>query len=217
MGHPALTMGPMTAEVRHRLAVTAAYFTAFVALGLFAASLGPTLPGLAENTRSALGQISYLFTARAFGYLLGSFFGGQLYDRLPGHRVMVLALAAMALVLLGMPLIPLLPLLVAVILLGGIAEGVLDVGGNTLLVWLHRDRVGPFMNGLHFAFGLGAFLAPIVIAQAMLFSGGIRGAYWALALLMAPPLFWLWPLQSPLPLATRGERSERSERSQKGS
>ena len=47
----------------------------------------------------------------------------------------------------------------------GVAEGALDVGGNTLLIWVHRHKVGPFMNGLHFFFGAGAFLSPIIIAQ----------------------------------------------------
>ncbi len=62
------------------------------------------------------------------------------------------------------------------------------MGGNTLLVWVHREKVGPFMNALHFFLGVGAFLSPIMIAQVVLLSGGIRGAYWALALLMLPPL-----------------------------
>ena len=42
------------------------------------------LPALAEQTRSTLGQVSILFSARALGYLLGSLLGGRLFDRLPG-------------------------------------------------------------------------------------------------------------------------------------
>ena len=57
-------------------------------------SLGPTLPGLAEQTHTALGAISLLFTAHALGYMLGSFLGGRLYDRIPGHPVMAAMLAA---------------------------------------------------------------------------------------------------------------------------
>jgi MFS transporter, FHS family, Na+ dependent glucose transporter 1 len=79
----------------------------------------------------------------------------------------------------------------------GIAEGVMDVGGNTLLVWVHRDKMGPYMNGLHFFFGVGAFLSPIIIAQAILLSGSITWAYWALALLMLPVVVWLARLPSP--------------------
>jgi FHS family Na+ dependent glucose MFS transporter 1 len=95
------------------------------------------------------------------------------------------------------PLMSLLWLLTAVLLILGVGEGTLDVGGNTLLVWTHRDRVGPFMNGLHFCFGAGAFLSPILIAQAVLMSGDITWAYWVLALLMLPTAVWLLRLSSP--------------------
>ena len=79
-----------------RMSKTAAYYLAFVALGLASASLGPTLPGLAENTQTHLREISFLFTARSLGYLLGSFSGGRFYDRKPGHPVMGLMLIGMA-------------------------------------------------------------------------------------------------------------------------
>jgi FHS family Na+ dependent glucose MFS transporter 1 len=95
------------------------------------------------------------------------------------------------------PTIPLLWLLIAVLLLMGIGEGVLDVGGNTLLVWVHRRKVGPFMNALHFFFGAGAFIAPIIIAQAVKMSGDIHWAYWILALLILPVSLWLLRLPSP--------------------
>ena len=184
-------------ERRARVHRTIAYYGAFVALGLVSVSLGPTLPGLAEHTRSRLSQVSLLFTARSLGYLLGSFRGGRLYDRMPGHPVMAAALLVMALTAAVVPLMPVLWLVAAVLLLLGMAEGTLDVGGNTLLVWVHQREVGPFMNGLHFSFGLGAFLSPVIIAQAVLRSGDITWAYWALALATLPAAIWLLRLPSP--------------------
>ena len=86
-----------------RLAQTAGYFAAFVAMGMYGAALGPTLPGLAAQTGSGLSQISVLFSARAFGYLMASVATGRLYDRLPGHRVMAVMLALMA---VGMMVVP---------------------------------------------------------------------------------------------------------------
>lgn len=180
-----------------RLSRTVGYYAAFVALGLVVASLGPTLRGLAENTGTLLSEISIVFSARALGYLVGSFVGGRLYDRAPGHRMMAAALVIIAITLVFVPLIPLLGLLGGVLLVVGMAEGVVDVGGNTLLVWTFRDRVGPFMNGLHFFFGVGAFLSPIIIAQAVLVSDDITLAYWVLAVLMMPVAVWLLRLPSP--------------------
>jgi fucose permease len=184
-------------EQRRKISQTLSYYAAFIALGLVTASLGPTLTGLAERTQTDLSHISYLFTARSLGYLLGSLMVGRVYDRIPGHPVMATALLVMAAMMFLVPLIPLLWLLIAVLLLLGIAESTLDVGGNTLLVWVHRDKVGPFMNGLHFFFGSGAFLAPIIIAQAVLLSGDITWAYRSLALLLLPPAIWLLRLLNP--------------------
>ena len=179
------------------MAKTIGYYVAFVALGLVMASLGPTLTGLAEHTRTHLSEISVLFTARALGYLIGSFQGGRLYDRVPGQPVMAAGLLVMAATMALAPAISWLWLLGAVLLVLGAAEGTVDVGGNTLLVWVHGHQVGPFMNGLHFFFGLGAFLAPIIVAQAVLVSGDIAWAYWALALLVLPVSAWLLRLPSP--------------------
>ena len=179
------------------LAVTYAYYGAFIGLGLISASLGPTLPALAEQTHVAVGEISFLFATRATGYLFGSLLGGRLYDRMAGNPLMGLALLIMGAGMVAVPLLSLLWGLAIVLFAIGVAEGTLDVGGNALLVWVHRARVGPYMNALHFFFGLGAFLSPIVIAQALLMTGGIRWGYWVLAFFAFPLGLWLLRLKSP--------------------
>ncbi len=188
----------MTAH-RARLSKTAGYYAAFIALGLTSASLGPTLSGLAANTGTAISQISILFTARAFGYLLGSLLGGRLFDRMRGHPVMALMLAGMVASMALAPGLSLLWLLAGAILLIGVAEGVVDVGGNTLIVWVHRGDVGPYMNGLHFFYGVGAFISPLIVGQVLLRSGGeITWAYWIVALLMLPVVLYMARQPSPV-------------------
>lgn len=179
------------------LAKTFAYYAVFIALGLTTASLGPTLPGLAQNTGSDFGQISFLFVVRSLGYLLGSVAGGRLYDKRPGNPIIAGGLAAISGLLFLVPIVPLIGFLAVIIFLIGLAEGTIDVGGNTLLVWLHGDRVAPFMNGLHFTFGIGALLSPIIVAQALSLSGEIRWAYWALGVLLLPILLWIVRIPSP--------------------
>ncbi|MBN1991570.1 MAG: MFS transporter [Anaerolineae bacterium] len=201
-----LSTGAVSAGAERKIARTAGYYMAFTALGMVAAVLGPTLPGLAEHTQTELREISYLFMARSLGYLLGALAGGRLYDRLRGHPVMAATLVIMAVTMALTPVIPLLWLLFMVLLVMGIGEGTVDVGGNTLLVWTHRDKVGPFMNGLHFFFGAGAFLAPVIIAQAVRLSGDINWAYWILALLIFPISGWLLRLPSPIAQATAEDR-----------
>jgi FHS family Na+ dependent glucose MFS transporter 1 len=176
---------------------TFSYFAAFIALGLTSASMGPTLPWLADQTGTDLGGISLLFTTRSLGYMVGSFWSGRWYDRLPGHRMMAVFLAAMGLCLVLIPLMPTLALLAAVLAFLGMAEGVVDLGGNTLLVWVHGLRVAPFMNALHFFFGVGSFITPIIIAQVVAWGGGIRWAFWVLALWMVPTALSLVFQRSP--------------------
>ena len=188
--------GVRTVE-RGALAKTAVYYTTFVVLGFATAVIGPTLPSLAEQTRTSLREVSFLFTALFAGYCAGSLSGGSVYDRAAGHPVMGLALAAMLCMLLLVPLVPVLWVLTAVLLVLGFTEGLLDVGGNILLVWVHGERVGPFMNGLHFAFGLGAFISPLVAAQVMRATGGIRWSYWVLCVLAAPLAVSLFRIPSP--------------------
>ncbi|NOZ71120.1 MAG: hypothetical protein GXP38_04280, partial [Chloroflexi bacterium] len=78
------------------------YFAVFLMLGAVISSLGPTLPDLAANTSVGLAQIGILFTARSFGYLVGSFLGGSFYDKWIGHYLMglllLLASGAMAMI-----------------------------------------------------------------------------------------------------------------------
>jgi FHS family Na+ dependent glucose MFS transporter 1 len=181
-------------------APTIGYFGAFVSLGMASAALGPTLPALAENTQTQLSEVSYLFTAHALGYLLGSFQGGRLYDRLPGHIIVISALFLMSAMLALTPVISTIWLLAAVMLVMGMAGGAIDVGGNTLLVWIHTRQVGPYMNGLHFFFGVGSFVGPLIVAQVGLATANLLGAYWVLALLMLPAAVWLLWLPSPDPL-----------------
>lgn len=190
---------------------TAVYYAAFITIGLVSAILGPTLPSLAENTKTIVGEIGFLFSARSLGYMTGAMFGARLFDRLPGHRLMAAMIVALSLTLAMTPIVHQIWLLTAVLFLTGVSENMVDVGGNTLLVWVHRDKVGPFMNGLHFFFGLGALFSPIVVAQVLMHSEGITWAYWLLALIILPvsPLLALQPSPTAIHNTTTTDQSTR--------
>ncbi len=182
-----------------KLAKTAGYYAAFICLGLVSALLGPTLPGLAEHARATLGGISFIFTARSLGYLLGASRGGRLYDRLPGHPLMAGALLVTAAFLALTPLLPAIALLLAAWFAIGLAEGSIDAGGNTMLIWVHKAGVGPYMQALHFFFGVGAFISPLIVGRVILSTGDINWAFWAVALALLPVAFWISRMPSPSP------------------
>jgi MFS transporter, FHS family, Na+ dependent glucose transporter 1 len=188
----------------HKLLLTAAYYISFIMLGLLTGAEGPALPGLADNTSTTLDQISLIFVFGSFGYLLGSLLGGQAYDRLPGHRVVATTLLAITLCTTLIPFMGRLWSLLLVLFALGMAKGALDVGGNTLLLWVHGEKAGPFMNGLHFFFGLGAAIAPLILARVLLVTGGILWVFWIFAFLSLPLAIWIWFL--PEPPATKAKQ-----------
>jgi len=188
------------------LTATIAYNATFITLGATMAISGPALPWLAGHTSSRLDQISIIFIASSLGYMAGSQLGGGTYDRFPGHRIQAMALLLISLSAALVPVLHSLWFLVAVLFLLGIFQGALDVGCNTLLTWIHGEKVGPFMNGLHFFFGVGSFLAPLLFARVVLASNEINWAYWIFSLLTVPLAAWFWFLPSP-PIRRRIENA----------
>jgi len=185
----------------HQSARTIAYFAAFVGLGLTTGSLGPTLSGLATQTRVSLGTISYLFMARSLGYVLGSR-GGKLFDRLPGNKLLGTTLVMMAGLMALVPVSSSFRLLIIVMFVLGAAESAVDVGSNILLVWTLGKRVGPLLNALHSFFGIGALLSPAVLAVMVAYGYAGTDVYFVLALMLLPIAVWLWRLPGPAPQAT---------------
>ena len=174
------------------------YGAVFIALGLASAALGPMLPYLADHIKVSLSQISFSFTAINLGYMLGSTGGGRLLDRFRGHVLMILAMLLSVIMFFMIPItLKLLPLMVILFLLG-LGQGMLDVGSNTNILWVYQAQAGPSMNALHFFFGAGAFLSPIVLHLILNWTGGqLTWPFWSLAFLTVPGIIGLWILPSP--------------------
>lgn len=169
------------AQPSNRQRQTAGYYALFVYLGLATAVVGPTLPALAAQVGRPVGDMGFMFLASSIGFTAGTALSARIFDRVPGHLVLALAQLSSAALLALVPLAPAFGLILAVAAAKGLADGIINTGGNTLLVWTHGEQVGPYMNALHFFFGLGAFVAPFLVAQVVNIPGGYRWAYWALA------------------------------------
>ncbi|KAM4816701.1 sodium-dependent glucose transporter 1 isoform X2 [Urocitellus parryii] len=112
------------------------------------AILGPTFQDLARNVNRNISSLSLIFVGRASGYLCGSMIGGVLFDCM--NHFLLLAV-----------------LLIFMISVIGVSMGVLDTGGNVLILAIWGDEGAPHMQALHFSFALGAFLAPILAKLAL--------------------------------------------------
>src|SRR3990172_1294652 len=173
------------------------FYAAVLLEGVMLASLGPTLDALADNSSSTTGQISILFTVNSLGYITGSLLAGRLYARLRGNAVLAVALVWMAVLTATIPLLDSLWLMVGVFTLIGLSIGLIDVGGNTLLVWLFRKDVPPYMNALHLCFGIGAFLCPLIVDRFAVATDDATNAFFLFAALMIPVAIWLARVPSP--------------------
>ena len=162
---------------------TFSYYFLFTCLGLNMAITGPTLPALATQTNSRIGQMGLLFLVSSIGYTLGTLISGRIFDRARGHLVLGIAQLFVAVMLVLIPLTTWLWVLLVILVCMGVAGGFINTGGNLLMTWTHGEKVGPFMNALHFFFGLGAFLSPLLIAQVIGVAGGYRWGYWILAII----------------------------------
>ncbi len=161
------------------------------------ASIGPTLDVLADQVGSTLGQIGILFTANSLGYIAGSLAAGRAYERLRGTTVLAGSLISMAALTALIPLAGSLWMLLLLLGLIGISIGLIDVGGNTLLIWLFGREVPPHMNVLHLAFGIGAVLSPLIIDRFAVATGSATDAFYLFAALMIPTALWVYRTASP--------------------
>ena len=173
------------------------YFAAFFVLALGAAALGPTLVELAGQTRSELSVVSILFSMRAFGYLISARLIGRIYEIAHGHRLMALSLLTLGSLYFFIPFLSSIYYLSPVVFLIGVTGAFVDLGGNILILWAVRGHVGPHLNGLHFSFGLGAFVSPLLVAFMLILTGSGVGTYWIIGVLTIPVAYWIY--KTPVP------------------
>ncbi|KAJ9574913.1 hypothetical protein L9F63_007932 [Diploptera punctata] len=137
---------------------------AFFGLGLCIAIPGPTFLSPVTELQADISPISSIYAARTSGYLIGSIIGGFLFDYFNRLFLLFISLLLTAVFITVTPWCHVLWLLQACMVFLGMTMGFLDTGGNVLCLDLWGRNSGPFMQALHFSFGLGAFVAPLLAA-----------------------------------------------------
>lgn len=184
------------------------YFACFIIIGLALSSLGPTLQMLSDQTGTSLSQISYLFMSRSLGYIIGAIFSGWILDKYPAHFIMGITLLCMSCLLFFIPEASLLWTLIAIMAFLGSAESVVDIGGNAMLIRVHRSEVAPFMNSLHFFFGVGGLLAPLLVGLMIQQSLSIAWIYRLISIAIIPVAIWILSLPTPALILKETKASE---------
>ncbi|CAO2627945.1 Sodium-dependent glucose transporter 1A [Lemmus lemmus] len=126
------------------------------------AILGPTFQDLAANVNRNISGLSLIFVGRASGFLCGTMIGRVLFDHMNQFFLLGVSMVATAGGLYLIPFCKTAVLLMSTMSVFGASVGVVDTGGNVLILALWGDKGAPHMQALHFSFALGAFLAPLL-------------------------------------------------------
>ncbi|XP_070705219.1 sodium-dependent glucose transporter 1 [Pempheris klunzingeri] len=145
-----------------RWMVTLALCASFLGLGMSISVLGPTFEDLAVNVKKNISNISYIFVGRSAGYIGGSLLGGILFDCMNPHLLLGFSMLVTAFGMCAIPFCKQALLLTGLMSSIGMSMGVLDTGGNVLILSTWGEQAGPHMQALHFSFAAGAFVSPII-------------------------------------------------------
>lgn len=170
-------MKPTNNTKRTAILRSLTYYANFIAMGCMLVGLGPTLPTLLGKAGVSIALLGTMFSARSIGSLLGSVISGWSYDKFNGHRIISIGLLLAAGTLTFFSGLTSFTSILIVVFLMGFSHGMIDVGCNTMLIWTHGDRVGPWMNGLHAFYGIGTFISPLVVTQSLIRTNDFAEAF----------------------------------------
>ena len=194
---------------RVKVSQSAFYFIIFIVIGIMSSINGPMLPMLSKNTNVSVGDLGMLFTAGSIGFVITSLLNGHFFDRLQGHKVMFIGFIVTIICMILIPMTPVFSILWAIFLINGISTNLFDLGANTLIVWVHRDNVGPYLNALHFFFGVGATVGPLIVTATRAANGEATAwPFWIVAMAFVPLMMVSFFLPSPKPIVAEVKEGE---------
>lgn len=172
-------------------------FYAFLCMGFGTGITTSTFLKLGEQTNSTIDQLTSLFFTRSCGFFSGTTLAGVFFDRFHrfGNMFLAIAVLMMSATTLLIPFTYQLILLLPLQLAWGIAAGSVDNLTQVLTMRYCSSRnVGPYLQALHSAFGIGAFVSPLIVAQFLSkrhHHDRWHYAYFIVFLLHLPALIWL--------------------------
>jgi fucose permease len=166
----------------------------FLAAGTMLASLGPSLPFLAERAGQDLATLGWMFTALSAGVVAAQPAVGPAGERFGLRAVLAAGMALMGASMLGVSVARSLPALLGGTLLAGVGFGAVLAAGNVLVARLFARRSASALNGVNVFFGVGSIIGPAIVGLAGRRLGLPQAALWVgggLMLALTPMVLWL--------------------------
>ena len=142
--------------------LTAGCFLAFFVFGFTDNLKGPTLPAMLAEMHINYGMGGNLFFGEYLGFLIATLITGVLADKFGLKAVILLAGVCLLLGVSGYSAFYSTWLLAASLFVIGLGLGALELGPNAIIVNLHHERKGLYLNLMSVLHGLGSMLAPLI-------------------------------------------------------
>lgn len=137
----------------------------FGSFGMGVAFLGPTLFDLGCQTRSDLKDMNWVIFAQLVMTLVGSISAGCLAKRaVPVYVLLLIGMVGLPLFMYLVPSCTVFAWLLIDLLMMGWCMGCIDCVANLRMIQRFGTNVTPFLQAMHFFYGLGAFLSPMIAA-----------------------------------------------------
>ena len=173
--------------------LTGGAFLAFFIFGLTDNLKGPTLPAMLQEMNITYGTGGNIFFGQYLGFLIATLFTGLLADRFGLKSVILLAGALILLGAGGYSSLHTTWLLALSLFILGLGLGALELGPNALIVSVHHERKGLFLNLMSVFHGFGSMVAPL--AAGWFLTAGVfwRRIYqWELLLILVFILYFVF-------------------------
>lgn len=178
---------------KNAILLTIGCFLAFFVFGLTDNLKGPTLPAMLQEMNITYGTGGNIFFGQYLGFLIATLFTGLLADRFGLKSVILLAGALLLIGAGGYSSFHTTWLLAFFLFILGLGLGALELGPNALIVSIHHERKGLFLNLMSVFHGLGSMVAPL--AAGWLLNAGVfwRDIYhWELLLIAGMFLYFMF-------------------------
>jgi fucose permease len=154
----------------------------FLSMGVVMGMTGPLLPFLRADLHLSYAEAGLLFSAQSVGSFAVLVLGGWLVHAFGKKRLLLAGSVAYALGMAATAVAPDFWWVLAGNVFIGTGMSLLDIGISTLCIDANPQGKGRALNQLHFYFGAGAVLGPLVALALAHLDGGWRWAFGLMAL-----------------------------------
>lgn len=144
--------------------LTIGSFLSFFIFGFVDNLKGAILPELLQSLSLTDTQGGTVQLGAYLGFIVACFFTGILADLAGNRLVLTIAGACLLVGLSGFSLATAFGFLILFMFIFGLGIGAIEVGGNNLIVELHGDNRGRYLNLLAVFHGMGSLLVPLYVA-----------------------------------------------------